>query len=110
MDKKLLTILGIFGIVLIGIVFMLTILINQTKKENLPYCYVDVWHIAESYVIDKALSKQEIKNNILIKNLTEKIKQLTNNPYRYGCKAIFMKGAILSEARDITEVIKKELK
>ena len=111
MDKKILLITGVLGISMIGVIFMLILVINQIKKESLPYCYVDVWSIAENYVVDKALNSNTIKNKrILVSHLTEQIKQLTENPYAYGCKAIFMKGAILSKSKDITEIIRKQLK
>lgn len=111
MDKKIFLTTSVLGISMIGVIFMLIFVINQIKKENLPYCYVDVWSIAENYVVDKALTTNTIKNKRkLVLQLTDQIKQLTEYPYMYGCKAIFMKGAILSKSKDITEIIRKQLK
>ena len=111
MDKKLVIVLISFAVVITGTVIMLTLLLNQTKYQNLPYCSVDVWKIADSYLIDKGLNGNRIRNKkAFIEKLTNKIKEETKNPYQYGCKAIFMKGAILSTHKDITRLIEQKIR
>ena len=78
---------------------------NSTKLEEI--CYIDTPRIIEKlslyYSINPSrnLSDDYKKANLLINNL----KLILNNPKKFGCKTILMKGAILSGGKDITKEV-----
>ncbi len=102
-------------IFVIGIALTAKILFDNYKEATKPIeiCYIDAPKVIEKlavyYSIDANQRFGSIDSNSKAKAdmLMNKLRMVLENPYKFGCKAIFMKGAILSGGKDITiEVLK----
>ena len=83
----------------------------QRYEENKGICYVDVSplidKIAVGTSVDKSTTPQQTQNLAL--EYVNRLHAIFSNPERYGCKTIFMKGAILGGGRDITKEVMRDV-
>lgn len=84
------------------------------KKKVLEICSVDIMEIGEKVAIDKGLSSADSINPQQVQNFAtetvDRLKSILSRPEKFGCDIIVWKGTVLSESRDITEEVYKQVK
>lgn len=104
-------------IFVIGVGLIAKILFDNYKEATKPIevCYIDAPKVIEklavyySLKLDKPFGSVDSNSKAKADMLMKKLKMVLENPYRFGCKAIFMKGAVLSGGKDITKEVLKNV-
>ena len=93
------------GLLIAGLILFMGKLYKDEQIDKLPYCVVDIKELANAYAFSASFSGRKLTENEVVVHL----KRTLLNPHAYGCKAIFQKGAILSDSIDITNKVKNLL-
>lgn len=104
-DKYLVWLVLFEGVMIAVLMFLSGKFYNDLKYEKLPYCSVDILGLTDYYTFGAAYKDNKVK----AEDIVNKVKYAIKNPYRFGCRAIFYKGAILSENIDITKQVAEYL-
>ena len=100
-------------IFVIGMGLTAKIFFDNYKEATKPVeiCYIDAPKVIEKLAVYYSLDTNQqfgsIDSNSKAKAdmLMNKLRMVLENPYKFGCKAIFMKGAVLSGGKDITKEV-----
>ncbi|ACO04986.1 hypothetical protein PERMA_A0036 (plasmid) [Persephonella marina EX-H1] len=114
MKEKNLMWIAIF-VVAIGLIAKIIFDNYKQATEPIDVCYIDAPKIIEKLAVFYSLdmNKSLVSSDSMTREkadiLMKRLRAVLNNPYRYHCKTIFMKGAVLSGGKDITKEVLKDV-
>ena len=105
----------VIGITAIGLA--VKVIFDNYKEATKPIdvCYIDAPKVIErlavfySLDVNKNLVNTDSMSKERADRLMNRLRTVLSNPYKFGCKTIFMKGAILSGGKDITKEVLKDV-
>lgn len=80
---------------------------KQANKKS-EVCYIDVPKIVETLAAYYSVDTNSLATNTTKEKadlIMKKLEFVLKNPHNFGCETIFMKGAIISGGRDITQEV-----
>ncbi len=114
LDKLNLKVAAVAAALIIGLVNT-ALIAYVSKKSTADPCVVDIWKISENKALSISLTSkdrkpEEVKNE-LDGYMREMRVRLSNiKPEEHGCSFVAVKGSILGDAKDITDIVTKGMK
>lgn len=87
----------------------------KQAHKSADVCYIDAPQIIDklaviySLDVNKSLENADNTTKEKAEMLMNRLRLVLQNPEKFGCKTIFMKGAILSGGKDITGEVLKDV-